>query len=151
MLAVFAAPMAAQAESPVDLGGAYVVDTAGVVGSREAEITAATDSLYAQTKLQLFVVYVDSFTGVTDKTTWATSVAQKNGLGDNDILLAVATVDRNYSIFYGANAPDASTTEGIETDDIIPALKKSDWVGAAVAAANGYAGVSGGGSGGSDT
>ena len=136
--------MTANAQSPVDLGGAYVVDTVNAVGSREAEITAATDALYAKTKLQLFVVYVDSFTGVSDKTAWASSVAQRNGLGARDILLAVATVDRNYSIYYGNSAPPASTTKAVESDDIIPALKKSDWVGAAVAAANGYSGSSGG-------
>ncbi|MHC5796893.1 TPM domain-containing protein [Lacisediminihabitans sp. FW035] len=148
LLAVVAVPATAQAQSPVDLGGAYVVDTVNAVGSRASEITAATDALYSATKLQLFVVYVDSFTGVSDKTAWASSVAKKNGLGDNDILLAVATVDRNYSIYYGASAPDASITDPVETDDIVPALKKSDWVGAAVAAADGYAGVSSGNTGG---
>ncbi|WP_185203182.1 YgcG family protein [Glaciihabitans sp. INWT7] len=151
-MAALAAPLSAQAQSPVDLGGAYVVDTVNAVGSRGSEITAATDALYASTKLQLFVVYVDSFTGVSDKTAWASSVAKKNGLGANDILLAVATVDRNYSISYGASSPDSSTTDAVETNDIIPALKKSDWVGAAVAAARGYAGESSGGpGGGSDT
>ncbi len=152
VVAALAAPLSAQAQSPVDLGGAYVVDTVNAVGSRGSEITAATDALYASTKLQLFVVYVDSFTGVSDKTAWASSVAKKNGLGANDILLAVATVDRNYSISYGASAPDSSTTDAVETNDIIPALKKSDWVGAAVAAAKGYAGDTGGSAGGgSDT
>ena len=148
VVAVLASPMTANAQSPVDLGGRYVVDTVNAVGSRGAEITAATDALYAKTKLQLFVVYVDSFTGVSDKTAWASGVAQRNGLGANDILLAVATVDRNYSIHYGDAALDASTRKAVETDDIIPALKKNDWVGAAVAAANGYAGVSSGSSGG---
>ena len=148
VVAALASPMTANAQSPVDLGGAYVVDTVNAVGSRGAEITAATDALYAKKKLQLFVVYVDSFTGVSDKTTWASSVAQKNGLGASDILLAVATVDRNYSIHYGDAAPDASTRKAVETDDIIPALKRNDWVGAAVAAANGYAGVSSGSNGG---
>ena len=144
--------MTAHAQSPVDLGGAYVVDTVDAVGSRGAEITAATDALYAKTKLQLFVVYVDSFTGVSDKTAWASGVAQRNGLGARDILLAVATVDRNYSIHYGDAAPDASTRTAVETDDIIPALKQNDWAGAAVAAANGYSGAFGGSnSGGSDT
>ena len=147
MLAAVSGPISAEAQSPVDLGGAYVVDTVNAVGSRGAEITAATDALYASTKLQLFVVYVDRFTGVSDKTAWAESVAKKNGLGGNDILLAVATVDRNYSIFYGDSAPGAASTQTVETDDIIPALKKSDWVGAAVAAARGYAGVSSGNTG----
>ena len=150
--AVVAAPITAHAQSPVDLGGAYVVDQVNAVGSRGAEITAATDALYASTKLQLFVVYVDSFTGVSDKTAWAENVARKNGLGSTDILLAVATADRNYSIFYGNSAPDAGATQRVEADDIIPALKQNDWVGAAVAAANGYASaVSGGPSGSIDT
>jgi uncharacterized membrane protein YgcG len=147
VLGAIAVPTTAQAQSPVDLGGAYVVDTVNAVGSRGSEITAATDALYSATKLQLFVVYVDSFTGVSDKTAWASSVAKKNGLGANDILLAVATVDRNYSIYYGSSAPDASITDSVETNDIIPALKKSDWVGAAVAAADGYAGTSNGATG----
>jgi uncharacterized membrane protein YgcG len=107
--------MTAQAQSPVDLGGAYVVDTVNAVGSRGAEIATATDALYASTKLQLFVVYVDSFSGVSDKTAWATSVARKNGLGAGNILLAVATVDRNYSIYYGDSAPDKSITQSRPT------------------------------------
>ena len=152
MFAAVSGPITAEAQSPVDLGGAYVVDTVNAIGSRGAEITAATDALYASTKLQLFVVYVDRFTGVSDKTAWAESVAKKNGLGGNDILLAVATVDRNYSIYYGDSAPNGTSTQTVETDDIIPALKKSDWVGAAVAAAQGYAGISSGNTGGgSDT
>lgn len=144
MIALVSAPSTASAQPPVDLGGAYVVDSVGAVGSRGAEITAATDALYAKTKMQLFVVYVDSFTGVSDKTAWATATAEKNGLGPRDILLAVATVDRNYSIYYGSSTLGASQTDAIEQNDIIPALKQNDWVGAAVAAANGYAAGSGG-------
>jgi uncharacterized membrane protein YgcG len=144
MIVLVSAPSTASAESPVDLGGKYVVDTVNAVGSRGAEITAATDSLYAKTKMQLFVVYVDSFTGVSDKTAWASSTAEKNGLGPYDILLAVATVDRNYSIYYGSSTLGASQSDPVEQNDIIPALKKNDWVGAAVAAANGYASASGG-------
>lgn len=141
VVALVSVPAAARAQPPVDLGGAYVVDTVDAVGGRGAEITRATDALYAKTRVQLFVVYVDSFTGVSDKTTWATSTAEKNGLGAGDILLAVATVDRNYSIYYGSATLDASTTDAIERNDIIPALMRDDWVGAAVAAANGYAGA----------
>jgi uncharacterized membrane protein YgcG len=148
VVALVSAPAAARAQPPVDLGGAYVVDTVGAVGGRGAEITGATDALYAKTKIQLFVVYVDTFSGVSDKTAWATSTAQKNGLGAGDILLAVATVDRNYSIYYGSSTLGASMTDAIERDDIIPALKRDDWVGAAVAAANGYAGATAGTTGG---
>lgn len=151
-IAILASPVAAFAESPVDLGGAYVVDQVDAVGSRLADITAATDTLYAKTKQQLFVVYVDSFSGVGDKTKWAEATARKNGLGSGNILLAVATVDRNYSIYYGPGSSlTQNQTDAVEQNDIIPKLKAGDWSGAAIAAANGYAGESSesGGSGGS--
>lgn len=137
---LFASAGAAFAESPVALNGSHVLDQVSAVGGREAEITTATDSLYSKTKLQLYVVYVSTFSGVTDKTKWAAATAQENGLGSNDILLAVATVDRNYSIYYGRSSSlTAASTSAVEQNDIIPALKKNDWAGAAVAAADGYA------------
>ncbi|MCU1584598.1 MAG: hypothetical protein JWM49_1154 [Microbacteriaceae bacterium] len=146
IIAVLSAPSAAFAVPPVDLGGGYVVDQVGAVGSRGPEITKATDDLYAKTKVQLFVVYVDSFTGVSDKTQWAFETAKKNGLGANNILLAVATVDRNYSLFYNADSVlTKAQRDAVEQNDIIPALRQSDWAGAAIAAANGFAAAATGG------
>ena len=134
------------------LNGAYILDKVNAIGSQGPQITAATDALYAKTKLQLYVVYVASFSGVTDKTKWANATAQANGLGANDILLAVATVDHNYSIFYGrSSALTASKTSAVEQDDIIPVLKKGNWAGAAIAAATGYESAASGGTAGSGT
>ncbi|MDQ1598326.1 MAG: hypothetical protein QOI70_1750, partial [Microbacteriaceae bacterium] len=145
ILAVLSVPSAAFAVPPVDLGGGYVVDQVGAVGSRGPAITKATDDLYAKTKVQLFVVYVDSFTGVSDKTQWAMETAKKNGLGANNILLAVATVDRNYSLYYNvASVLTKAQRDAVEQNDIIPALRQSDWAGAAIAAANGFAAAANG-------
>jgi uncharacterized membrane protein YgcG len=146
------APSAAIATPPVDLAGGYVVDRVGAIGGREAEVNSAIDTLYANTKIQLFVVYVDSFTGVSDPQAWAAATAKKNGLGTNNILLAVAVTDRVYNIFYDSSVPLSSQqTESVETNEIVPKLKAEDWAGAATAAANGFDAAategSGGGSG----
>jgi uncharacterized membrane protein YgcG len=134
-----ATPATAIATPPVDLSGAYIVDQVGAIGSHEAEITSAINTLYADTRLQLFVVYVDSFTGVSDPQTWAAATAKKNGLGANNILLAVAVTDRTYNIFYDGSVPlTKQQTDAVESNDIVPKLRNNDWAGAAVAAANGF-------------
>ncbi|WP_241987430.1 TPM domain-containing protein [Cryobacterium glucosi] len=84
----------ASAEDPPSFGSSHVVDRVGALGSRTAEVTAALDRLYAETRTDLFVAYVDSFTGVADRQQWADQTADENGLGTNDVLLAVATSDR---------------------------------------------------------
>ncbi|HEY8913402.1 TPM domain-containing protein, partial [Lacisediminihabitans sp.] len=143
------APSAAMATPPVDLAGGYVVDQVGALGGREGEVNSAIDTLYADTRIQLFVVYVDSFTGVSDPQAWAAATAKKNGLGKNNILMAVAVTDRLYNIFYDGSVPlSAQQTDSIETNEIVPKLKAEDWAGAAIAAANGFDAAVTGGSGG---
>ena len=136
------APSAAFAEPPVDLAGAYVLDRSNVVGPREGEIKDAIDGLYQATGLQLFVVYVDSFSGVANPQDWATETATKNGFGANDILLAVATKDRIYSVSYANDSPlTVEQRQRVEEQNIVPALRNDDWAGAVVAAATGYEGA----------
>ncbi|TXN31376.1 TPM domain-containing protein [Lacisediminihabitans profunda] len=143
------APTAAVATPPVDLAGGYVVDQVGALGGRQAEVNSAIDKLYADSKVQLFVVYVDSFTGVSDPQAWAAATARKNGLGKNNILLAVAVSDRVYNVFYDGSVPlSAQQTDSIETNEVVPKLKADDWAGAAIAAADGFDAAMAGGSGG---
>lgn len=138
------------ATPPVDLAGGYVVDQVGALGGREGEVNSAIDTLYADTRIQLFVVYVDSFTGVSDPQAWAAATAKKNGLGKNNILMAVAVTDRVYTVHYGDSLPlSTQQTDSIETNEIVPKLKAEDWGGAAIAAANGFDAAVTGGSGGS--
>jgi hypothetical protein len=132
------APAAAVAEPPVDLGGAYVLDSAGVVTGQEGDITAALDRLAADTDVQLFVVYVDSFDGVSPGQSWADATAERNGLGNNDVLMAVAVKDRNYQLSYPNQFElNETQTRQIESELIEPRLTKDDWAGAAIAAADG--------------
>ena len=96
---VLASPLAAAAApmtDPVDLGGAYVYDSTGVVGTDSAAVIAALDELYESTRSQLFVVIVDRFTGAADDQSWVDTSAELSGLGDADALLAIAVDDRTF-------------------------------------------------------
>lgn len=141
-----AAPTLAWAEDPVTFGARHIADKVGAVTARSAAVNAALDKLYADTRTDLFVVYVDAFTGVADRQQWADKTADDNGLGTNDVLLAIATGDREYQL---SVAPDFALTDAqlreVETVAIEPALRVNDWAGAAIGAANGLAaGITGG-------
>ena len=134
----FAAPTAALAEDPVDLGGAYVLDSVGAVSGQEGAITDSLEQLAAETDVQLFVVYVDSFDGVASGQSWADVTAEQNGLGNDDVLMAVAIGDRNYQLSYPSEFElSESDTRQIESELIEPRLSAGDWAGAAIAAADG--------------
>lgn len=133
-------PAAAHAEDPVTFGQSHIVDEVGALGDREGEVTEALDRLFADTQTDLFVVYVDSFTDPEDRVAWADETAARNGLGTNDVLLAVATDERQYqlSVATGFALSDAQLQE-VETVAIEPALRENDWAGAAIGAADGIA------------
>jgi uncharacterized membrane protein YgcG len=136
LLALASSP--ALAQDPVDLEGNYVRDTTGVVAGDEQRIQDAIDTLYDRARIQLFVVYVDTFTGAAEGD-WANSTAVLNGLGESDILLAIATEDRNFEVSVDA---DFTLTDEqlarVETDFLIPQLREDNWAEAAIAAAQGY-------------
>ncbi|WP_170028566.1 TPM domain-containing protein [Diaminobutyricimonas aerilata] len=137
---LIAAPTAAQAAAPIDLGGEYVVDQVGALEDRGPEVLDALDRLYDQSGLQLFVVYVDRFDGAEDG--WADATAERNGLGRNDVLLAVATDDRNYELSTDLDIPlTEAQLDDVEAIALEPSLRENDWAGAAVATADGLAAV----------
>lgn len=147
---LFAAP--AFGVAPVTLSSSgQVTDQADVLGGDTAEVEDALDSLNAEQNVQLFVVYVDTFSGM-DSQDWANETADKNGLGLNDILLAVAVEDRQYAWSVDNNFPlSDSELNAVASQDIEPQLQNNDWAGAAIAAAEGYGdALAGGASGGTD-
>ncbi|MGW0548636.1 TPM domain-containing protein [Streptomyces altiplanensis] len=139
-LAVPAAP--ASAEDPVRLSrDGQVTDRVGALGHRTNDVEAALDRLYDTRRVQLFVVYVRDFSGRPGQS-WADATAGQNGLGSDDVLLAVATHDRQYAY----SVDQGSRLTGAQLDDVArtaiePALRGNDWAGAAIGAANGYAAV----------
>ncbi|GAA2521864.1 TPM domain-containing protein [Winogradskya humida] len=149
VLALLLVPAPALADPPARLA-TQVTDATGALGSGRGSVDSALAALQKSTGIQLFVVFVDSFDG-TAAQTWTDQTAQLSDLGDRDALLAVATGDRAYAYSF----PDDSRITDDEladvaSQDIEPALAKSDWDGAVVAAASGYedaAGAGGSGSG----
>lgn len=128
----FAAP-------PLKLDSGMVTDDADVLGSDLSAVEAALDTLESEHGIQLFVVYVETFDGY-DAQEWAHETASINGLGLNDVLLAVAVLDREYAWSVDGDFPlsDAELDE-VAAEWVEPALSDDDWGAAAVAAAEGYA------------
>lgn len=132
----------AHADDPVALSrDGQITDRVDALGDRRPAVVEALDRLYDDRRIQLFVVYVRDFSGRTGQG-WADATAERNGLGTEDVLLAVATRDRRY----GYSADPASRFTQDQLDDVArtaiePALRRNDWAGAAIGAANGYAAV----------
>ncbi|MER5727916.1 TPM domain-containing protein [Streptomyces sp. NPDC002138] len=136
---------AARADDPVTLSKqGQITDRVGALGDRAPAVAAALDTLYADRRIQLFVAYVRDFSGRSAQS-WADATAQRSGLGQDDVLLAVATGDRQYA--YSADVDSGFTKEqlaDVARTAIEPALKENDWAGAAIGAARGYDAVLGG-------
>nr|WP_234363217.1 TPM domain-containing protein [Streptomyces formicae] len=135
-------PPRAFADDPVTLSRTgQITDKAGALGDRKDAAEQALDRLYDDRGVQLFVAYVRDFSGRSAQS-WADATARRNGLGIDDVLLAVATRDRQfaYSVDDASRLTDAQLRD-VATTAIRPALRENDWAGAAVGAANGYRAV----------
>ncbi|MEW2178325.1 TPM domain-containing protein [Streptomyces sp. NPDC005406] len=140
-LALCPAP-AARADGPITLSrDGQITDKVGALGDRRAQVVTALDRLYEQRRVQLFVAYVRDFSGRSAQD-WADETADRNGLGLDDVLLAVATHDRQYaySVDQASRLTDAQLQD-VASTAIEPALKENDWAGAAIGAADGYSAV----------
>ncbi|MFJ8615458.1 TPM domain-containing protein [Streptomyces clavifer] len=135
----------ARAEDPVTLSrDGQITDKVGALGDREPQVDAALDRLFEERRVQLFVAYVRDFSGRAAQT-WTDETANRNGLGQEDVLLAVATHDRQYA--YSADRGSRLTDgqlQDVANTAIEPALRENDWAGAAIGAADGYTAVLGG-------
>ncbi|MFL3868959.1 TPM domain-containing protein [Streptomyces griseobrunneus] len=136
------AAVEARAEDPVELSrDGQITDRVGALRDRTDAVEGALDRLYAERRVQLFVVYVRDFSGRSGQT-WSDETADRNGLGQDDVLLSVATHARQYA--YSVEADSRLTDEQLRevaSTAIEPALRENDWAGAAVGAADGYASV----------
>lgn len=129
----------ALAAPPLKLDSGLVTDDADVLGTDLSAVEDALESLESEHGIQLFVVYVETFDGY-DAQEWAHETANINGLGLNDVLLAVAVLDREYAWSVDDDFPlSDSELDDVAAEWIEPALSDEDWGAAAVAAAEGYA------------
>lgn len=139
---------AAGSEPPFRLPG-YVTDRADVLGTAgRAEVQSAVEALYADRRIRLWVVYVEDFSG-QNALNWSATTRRLSDLGDYDALLSVATVDRAYAFEVAGSIPGISRSDvdEIRRGLIEPALRRGDWAGAAVVAAEGLADAIGSGGG----
>ncbi len=130
----------AAAESPFRLPD-YVTDNAGVLDDRRlAEVQRAVDQLYADRRVRLWVVYVDSFAPM-GAVRWSEGTRTASDLSSEDAILAVATGDRAYAFLVPPPITGGRSTQvdNIRRDRIEPALRNDDWAGAAIAASGGLA------------
>ncbi|MET3174568.1 UNVERIFIED_ORG: putative nucleic acid-binding Zn-ribbon protein [Arthrobacter sp. UYCu721] len=140
---------AAWAEDPVTLDPASkVVDKAGVLGGRQSEVEDAIKKLGTDHQMNLYVVYVKTFTNPNVPSDWAAEVATTAQLSKNSMLLAVATDSRKYQL----SKPDNSAISDAKRDNIIksavdPQLRANDWAQAAINTAAAIGDAAGGGSG----
>jgi uncharacterized membrane protein YgcG len=123
---------AAMAQDPVDLGGAYTLDTVGAISGDEQSVIDALDSLYERARIQLVVVYVDTFTNPADPIDWADLTAERNGFGTDDVLLAVAVEDRQYALSIDPEFMLSDTQLDDVEGTIEDALRDDRWADAAI-------------------
>ncbi|MYW69011.1 TPM domain-containing protein [Streptomyces sp. SID8379] len=130
------------ADDPVTLSRTgQITDKVDALADREGVTAAALADLDDTRGIQLYVAYVRDFSGRSAQS-WANTTADRNGLGLNDVLLAVATHDRQYafSVDQDSRLTDAQIQD-IARTSVEPALRKNDWAGAAIGAANGIGAV----------
>jgi predicted nucleic acid-binding Zn-ribbon protein len=107
-------------------------------GPGRGGIQSATGKLYSDRRIQLWVVFVDNFSG-QPAVSWAENTRAASDLGDFDAVLAVATVDHSYAFLVPNRVQtiSAGQVDDLRRNQIEPALRRGDWSGAAIAAANG--------------
>ncbi len=137
---------AAFATDPLTLDSGYVTDQADVLSAdEEATVEARLKDLTANSNTDLFVVLVDEFTKPSDGPAWADTVAEKNGIGTEQYLLAIAVEGRSYYISAAPDGPVSfSQLDSIE-DKMVPLAADGDWVGAITLAADEIQGDGGAG------
>ncbi|HZU49021.1 MAG TPA: serine/threonine-protein kinase [Mycobacterium sp.] len=115
----------------------YLTDQAGVLGAPgRTAVENALAKLYSDRNVHLWVVYVNNFSGMTPFG-WAEEAMRANGFTSSDALLAVATEGPSFAFRVPPAVAGPIAVEGIRRNQIAPAVGRSEWAHAAVAAANG--------------
>lgn len=135
MVGVLLAPTASAA--PPSRLSDYVTDDSGALSADGlAKVKSAVDNLYNARRVRLWVVYVDTFS-TPNADGWARDTMRISGFQDEDAILAIATKDRAYSFLVPNAAHTGVDVNALRRNDVEPFLRRNDWAGAAIAAANG--------------
>ncbi|MEU4362809.1 TPM domain-containing protein [Promicromonospora sp. NPDC023987] len=113
-----------------------VTDGAGLLSdTARQDVRTALDRLADESDLRLFVVYIESFDG-TEPVDWANASSNQSGLGTEDLLLAIATADREFGLSAPSNVPLTAEELGAVDDAVAAALADERWAPAAIDAAD---------------
>lgn len=144
-----AAPL--PAEPPVSIpSGQNIVDDANVLGNRKADVQAAITKLLNDKKYNFYFVTVKNFENPSSATEWATQVATNKGMGNFDLVLAIATDQGKFSLQKAKNSKITNAQrDSIIQNAINPNLAngKKDYAQAAIDTAAAIGDAAGGGSG----
>ncbi|MHC6177126.1 TPM domain-containing protein [Glutamicibacter sp. X7] len=137
----------ALAEPPVTIPpGEFVIDHASALGSKKQELEEDIAKLREDVGVSLFVVFVDNFSDPQNPDDWASQVATQKGLGASDVILTVATEQRQARFFAANGSKLQATTQTLYQKEIAPKLSAQDWDGAVEEAIKGLDRAEGGGS-----
>ena len=129
----------AAAAAPNIVGG--LTDEVGALDVCRVKVLSAQQQLFDQTGTNLFLVYVGSTDGVDMSDYIDQLIDGSNGqVTEKDALLAIATQDRDYQLYTGAQLNDTvgvTELDSVTTTYVLPALRSSDWCAAATGAAVG--------------
>ena len=117
----------------------HITDSNGVLtDSGRTAVSSAIDRLYRDQHIQLWVAYVDNFSGFKPDN-WADQTRSASAMGDHDVLLAVATNTKLYAFSVPPNLQGLTAAElsSLRSNRIEPAVGAKDWSGAAVVAVDG--------------
>ena len=129
------------ATAPVTLDSDFVTDLVGALGSSETEeLNGRLEELSRTQNIQLFVVFVDTFTTPANSQEWTNQVAIDNGLGQQQYLLAVATQSRQYYLSADKAGPVPLSRVDQISQSLVNDLRTKDWAGAVRTAADGFSG-----------
>lgn len=135
-LGVTAQPAFAEPPAPVD-PGTRIVDSANVLNN-ESQLQNGVNEVANEHNITLYVVMVDRFTEPSDPSGWVRDFAEENGFGTNDAVLAVATDSRQARLYADSRGPlSQSQVQDIYNNNVVPALRSSDWEAAAMGAVDG--------------
>lgn len=127
----------ASAEDPLSADN-LVTDRSGVLGADKPRVQAALKQFTRKTGVQLYVVYVKDFGGLSGSE-WAARTASKSTIGTTDILVAISTDDRTYGVAEPTElGPSRHEFNAVSVDEIRPAVNTGQWADAAIDAAAGY-------------
>ncbi|AUH40822.1 TPM domain-containing protein [Streptomyces sp. CMB-StM0423] len=125
---------------PLDPDG-QITDRVHALRDRRPDVVRALDRLHREHRVRLFVAYVRDFSTLSPRA-WADATADRNGLKQRDVLLAVATGDRQFAVSARKGSGiSRSDVDAVDARAVEPALRQNDWAGAAIGAADGFAAV----------